>query len=528
MPAIVVQTIGPDGAFATLADWANALPSDLTATDEVRVAELGTAAVDPGGVVISCACDSTRYVVVRAQAGATVSDLSDPELDPLRIEAGQGALVYSTSGAAISLSGSSVIAEVHGLQILADFGTALTDGGAGSRFSRITRCALDASSTIPAVTVAGVGSEIGSSIVIQRGSGDGIALRDGASSQGCTVFKPARANADGVGVSTAGSPVPSASSIAVSGFLQNFGDDFSQARNLASDQMNLLPAPDDLSDASWTRISASIDPGDTIVGPTGVPLQKVGNNLNAFSYFSAGVLHTLQPGERFSFSIVVSDVTALISALLFDAVPNKPEMRVDWQGSTPVIGILGATASLQTVSGTVTDLGGGAWRLELTAENTTASPLDVTPIFYVTRDVANVGLDVGMYAGSAMAGNGHLGSGFAYPSSVPGIDPIHGFDPAMVFHEDDPALLDLRPVQGSVLETSSATVVQGADYYRRIRTSPETIGAVSLSTVLPAAPAGLAVASSVDPVHALDEAEVLSAFRSRTMLPATPVRVINI
>ena len=528
MPAIVVETVGPDGVFPTLSDWAAALPADLTAEDEIRVAELGVAAEDPGGAVISCICDATRYVVVRARAGASVADLSDPETGPLRIEAGQGAMIRAASGPAISMSGTAVVAEVHGLQVAGDNGAALAASGAGSAFTRVAGCVLRGNTAGPAVEIQGAGSELRACVVIQQGSGDGAALIDGASAEGCTVFKPEQDIATGTGVSVSGLPSPSLTSVAVSGFGESFDPVISAGSNLASDQINLLTAPDDLNDPAWSRISATIDLGDTIVGPTGVPLQRVGNNLNAFSYFSAGTVHGLQPGERFAFSMIVSDVTAIISALLLDAVPNKPEMRVDWQTVPPTVSVLGASASLQTVAGTVTDLGGGAYRMYLEAENTTAMPVDIAPIFYVTRGVENVGLDVGMYAGSAMAGNGHLGNGFTLAGSVPGSNPVTGFDPGEAFVDETAALLDLRPIAGSLLDTAEPVTAAQTDLYGRFRTAPETIGAVALNTVEPAAASDLSVATTIDAAHALDEAEVLSAFRNRTVLPDRQTRVINV
>ncbi len=528
MPAIVVETIGPDGIFPTLSDWAAALPADLTVSDEIRVAELGATTEDPGGAVISCICDATRYVVVRARAGSSVADLADPDVDPLRIEPGQGGMVHTVSGPAIALTGAMVVAEIHGLQIASDNGPALSDGGAGSAFTRITGCVLQGNSAVPVAEVRGAGSELCASAVIQRGSGDGVALTGGATVEGCTLFKPKQNLATGTGVSASAAPSPELISVAVSGFGESFDPAINGGSNLASDQVNLLTAPEDLNDPSWSRISASIVPGDTIVGPTGVPLQWVGNNLNAFSYFSAGVVHSLQPGERFAFSMIVSDVTAIISALLLDATPNKPEMRVDWQTIPPTVSVFGASASVQTIAGTVTDLGAGAYRMYLEAENPPATPVDIAPIFYVTRGVENVGLDVGMYAGSAMAGNGHLGNGFTQAGSVPGTNPVTGFDPGDVFEDETAALLDLRPVPGSALDTTAPVTSVRADLYGRLRATTETVGSVALGVTEPAIASDLAVATAVDAVHALDETEILSAYRNRTVLPDSPSRVISV
>ena len=528
MPSIVIDRIGPDGTFETLSDWASELPSDLTVTDEIRVAELGLTVTDPGNAVIETICDATRYVAVRAEAGASVADTSDPTSMPLRVEAGQGALIHATAGSAIALSGLATRAEVHGIQILADAGIALDSGSEGSRFERVSGCVLDATSNSPAVTLQGASAEMYSCVVIQRGAGDGITLLDGASVEGCTVFKPEQAIATGTGIAPSGTSGSEARSVAVSGFGQAFGTDLATASDLGSDQINLLTAPDDLTDPYWTRVSAGIDGTDTIVGPTGIALQRVSNNLNGFSFFSAPVVHSVAPSERFAFSMIVSDVTAKISALLIDSASGKPEMRANWEASPPTVSILGATAPLKAVTGTVTDLGGGAYRMFIEVENTTAAPIAATPIFYVTRGVENVGLDVGMYAGSAMAGNGHLGNGFSYPGAVPGVDPVEGFDPSAVYANHQAAQLDLRPIAGSALESSSgAPALSSVDVYRRHRGAPETVGAVSLNAVAPVVPDDVVPAIQIEAAHALDEAEIISAFRSRTVLPASPVRVLT-
>ena len=133
-----------------------------------------------------------------------------------------------------------------------------------------------------------------------------------------------------------------------------------------------------------------------------------------------------------------------------------------------------------------------------------------------------------MYAGSAMAGNGHLGHGFTHAGSVPGANPVAGFDPGDVFEDETAALLDLRPVPGSALDTIAPVAAVRPDLYGRLRTATETIGAVALSVAEPAVASDLPVATSVDAVHALDEAEILSAYRSRTVLPDSPSRVISV
>ncbi|MEL7000793.1 MAG: hypothetical protein AAFP68_21305 [Pseudomonadota bacterium] len=526
MPSIIVAKIGPGEDFPTLAAWADALPSDLTVSDEIRIAELLDTAEDPGNVLISTTCDETRHVIVRASAGMSVADLSDPATSPLRIEPGQGATIRAVTGDAIQLGSTATRAEVHGLQIEAQAGAALTDNG--GQFTAVSGCICSGDTADAVVAIRGNASIIQASVVIQRGSGDGVELRSGARADGLTIFKPERPVADGFGIFATEAPDSTVTKTIAFGFGQAFGPGIGSASALASDQMNLLSAPDDLSAPAWTRVSASIDPGDTVVGPSGVLLQKVGNNLNGFSYFGAEPIAGLAPGDRLAFNIIVSDVTAVISALLLDSTIGKPELHVDWSATPPGVTMLGASSTLQATNGTLTDLGGGAYRMFLEAENTSSAPIDATPIFYVTRGVENVGLDVGMYAGAAMAGDGHLGAGFILPGAVPGSNPVEGLAPTVALISADGSLPDLRPIAGTDLELAGGTTVaSGQDIYGRPRRDPETIGAVALNAAPSTVPSPLAVPTMIEAAHAFDEREILAAYRARTVLPASPARTIN-
>lgn len=526
MPSTVIKSVGPGRDFPTLTAFAAALPLDLVALDEIWVAELHAEADDPGGAIIQAVCDATRYVILRAAPGQGFSDLMDPDSDPLVPTPGLGALIRAINGAGVSVQGASTRVEVSGLQIVAESGAALADDGVGA-FFKVDRCVLEANGAGPAVVIRGTGSEISNSGVIQRGSGDGMALMAGTRVLNCTVVKPDASIATGTGVSASGAPAPEVHSVAAFGFRQDFGDGIGTADALAADQTNLLSVPDDFSDPYWAAIGSIVDTFDTSPGPFSVPLQWVRNNGNAFARFDGPNFVSVAPGERVAFSAIVAQPSSLISAIVLASAAGNPELRITWSAQPPTVTLLGQTAALQLVTGTLSDLGNDTWRLLLEAENTTGAPVDVLARFYVTRGVENTGLNVGMYAGALMAGLGHLGTGFVYPGSVPGTNPLEGLVPSEAILSSVEPGLDLRPVAAGPLE-GQAPIVSPSDLYLRYREAPDTIGAVSLNTAPVLHPAGLSSALTISGARIIDSNDILSAHRRRTVLPASPGRGVGV
>lgn len=521
----VVRTIGSGGDYATLSAFAAALPADLVAADERWIALLTNGAPDPGDAIVTTVCDATRYVLLRAAGGEGPGDLLDPQTDPLRAINGRGAMIETASGDALTVVGASTRLAVENLQIVAHAGAAISDDGTAEVF-RIENAILEANSTIAAVTVRG-GGTIEHCAVIQHGAGGGIALADGALAEACTVVKPPKPVADGTGISFSGSPAAGARSCFVAGFSRAYGQGAGVAEALVSDQVNILGVPDDFADPYWTAFSAAVDPGDTVPGPLGSPLQWLSNNLNAFARFEAPVIGSLPPGERMAFSAIVSQPTTLVNAILLDSTAGRPELRITWSGATPTTALIGQTAGFAARVGTLTDLGGGEWRLYLEAENTTASSIDVSPILYVTRDVSNTGLNVGLYAGAMMAGTGHLGTGFVEPGAVPGSGALEGIDPADAVFSVADGVEDLRPVAGGPLAGAGASGT-GKDLYLRYRATPDTVGAVTLNPGPVITPDAYAMASVIDAVRLIDQDDVLNAISRRTVLPAAPSRRVGI
>lgn len=521
----VVRSVGAGGDFSTLAAFSAALPGNLVATDERWIAEVMNGAADPGGAVIQTVCDETRYVLVRGVAGQGPGDLMNPASDALRAQAGLGAMIESASGDAISVSGSSTRLAVANLQVAATLGVALADDGAASIVS-VTGCILEGNATLPVVTLRGSGG-ISHTAVIQHGVGDGIALNDGALAEGCTVAKPPKIVADGLGISFAGTPAPGARSCFVTGFRQAYGGGSGTAEGLVSDQENILGVSDDFADPYWTAVAATVNGGDTVPGPFDAPLQWLGNNQNAFSRFDGPVIASLAPGARIAFTLIVAQPTALVSAILLDSSTGRPELRVTWTSNPPGIGLLGQVADFAARVGTVTDLGGGTWRLYLEAENTTLAPIDVTPSVYVTRDVSNSGLNVGFYGGAMMAGTRHLGTGFSRMGAVPGTGALEGIDPGDALESVMDGVEDLRPVVGGPLD-NVGVLAGSADFYHRYRLVPDTAGAVTLQAAEVVQGGELVLPTVLDAVPLVDQQDVVTAMARRTVMPAIPVRRIEV
>lgn len=525
MVDILIRTVGPGRDFETLSEFALAVPPSLVAVDQRWVALLSSDSEDPGGAVFRTACDATRYVEVRAAPGEGFDDFLDPDSDPLNVTPGQGALIRTAFGNAITAELSDTRVHLKSLQIVAENGAALADDGDGA-IHNVDRCLIDATGTSAAVILRGSDACIANAVVVQRGAGDGIALVDGAAAKSCSVVKPSKDLADGFGVVGSGTPLPDVDACFAFGFRQAFDGSFASADRLVSDQTNYLSVSDNLADPYWIKISSTVDSLNTVPGPYNVPLQWTGNNLNSFSRFQASVGKTVDPGETIAFSAIVAQPTALVSALLFTSSIGSPELRVTWTTTPPTVGLFGQTSALMTTKGVVTDLGNNTYRLFLEATNTSASAQLATPILYVTRGIENAGLQVGMYAGNLMAGCGNLGTGFVPEGALPGTNGQDGVTPeeAVISFSSG---LDLRPVVAGPLDGSGSPLA-ATDGYFRVRKSPDTIGAVSLNTGSSLRPEAARSALNFDAVRLIDANDILTAQRDRTVLPASQSRRIGV
>ena len=156
--------------------------------------------------------------------------------------------------------------------------------------------------------------------------------------------------------------------------------------------------------SEWRRLGATIDRNDTIPGPIGRPLQRLGNAQNAFARLEGPPLVQLEPGARAVFTAVVAAPTTLSSALVLASACGQAELHVDWTEVPPTFVLLDRRAALAVRAGTVEGLGLDLWRLALEASNEAGEAIAVKPSLHVASGIGNAGMAVGLYAGLLRAG----------------------------------------------------------------------------------------------------------------------------
>ncbi|MEM1299875.1 MAG: hypothetical protein AAGH68_11420 [Pseudomonadota bacterium] len=478
MTTCVVHRVGPGETYRTLAHWASALPVDLVHADQVHVAELTAGGADPGGVVIRTICDDTRYVEIRPAPGHGFAALTDPIADPVAPGCGLGAIIHCREGDTLRVEGAGTRLRVRGLQIFAEDGAALADDEAG-RITHVANCLIEAVSAAPAVTIRGTDACLTATGIVQRGCGDGVRLADGARAEAVTVLKPDRTLADGLGVTSTGPGTPHVRGTAVFGFRQAFGYGLDLGPGLACDQANVLQGAENFADPGWRSVNgATVDAMQTLPGPFAVPLRWLGAGQSAYAHFEQVVPIEVPAGRTVSFSVLTSTPTLRSSGLALRSAAGNAALKVHWVDQPASTTLVGQSDGLAAVDGGITDLGCGCARLWLQARNLTGDPLEVQPLMQVASGVENAGMNLGLYAGCAMLGIGHLGSGFARPEAVTGVA-LTGLDPQDCLRGTSAQRLDLRPIEGGPLDITAPC--RGADLMGRRRLAPETIGALTLN-----------------------------------------------
>lgn len=202
MPHTVIASVGARAGrdFPTLAAFAAALPSDLTARDERWIAELYADAPDPGGAVFRARCDAMRRIEIRAAAGEGLGDRLDPATDPVRPDIAYGALIEPMRGDALRIEGARTRLRVAGVQILAHRGAAIALGD-DALGPALVELLIGAASAAPAVTLRGAASVARSIAILTWGDGAAARLERGAG-----AISVLAARAETVGGSTSCGP----------------------------------------------------------------------------------------------------------------------------------------------------------------------------------------------------------------------------------------------------------------------------------------------------------------------------------
>ena len=169
--------------------------------------------------------------------------------------------------------------------------------------------------------------------------------------------------------------------------------------------------------SDWRRVDATVDPNDTIPGPFGQPLQRLGNAQNAFARLEGPPVPSVGPGARGVFTAVVAAPTTLTSALVLTSASGQAELHVDWTEVPPTFVLVSRRAGLAVEAGTVEGLGLDIWRLALQARNEMPGAVAVKPALHVASGIGNAGMSVGLYAGLLRTGCAEATPGSPAPAA---------------------------------------------------------------------------------------------------------------
>lgn len=100
MPTTVVSTIGTAGTYTTLQSWEDACPADLVAADQIWQGQVKNQEFVGTATLLTIAgqtTDSTRYIELTTEAGASFVDNANKLTNALRYNASNGAAIRKTT-----------------------------------------------------------------------------------------------------------------------------------------------------------------------------------------------------------------------------------------------------------------------------------------------------------------------------------------------------------------------------------------------------------------------------------------------
>lgn len=153
MATIVEKTIGTTGDYATIDAWFAACPADLVAADQVwrgllqnQEFVIGASLVFTGKTV-----DSTRYVELTTQAGASFLDHANKATNALRYNAANGAAIRLTAASTIALLIQQRYTRISKIQIqapnIASASSAISVSGTNGLYADIDKCIIEGGTT---------------------------------------------------------------------------------------------------------------------------------------------------------------------------------------------------------------------------------------------------------------------------------------------------------------------------------------------------------------------------------------------
>lgn len=191
MPTTVSKTIGTGGDYTTIQAWEDACPANLVSSDQIWQGQLKNE-VFAAFAISGETTDSTRYIELKCETGASFRDNANVQTNALRYNSSNGAAISTNSNyyPAVDISGS-IAFRLIGIQArnqgLSD---AMRNGGNSTSYpSRIDGCIFEtAGGSAGAIWAVGAGVVISNTLALTRAATPTriVRLNQGAVAVGCT------------------------------------------------------------------------------------------------------------------------------------------------------------------------------------------------------------------------------------------------------------------------------------------------------------------------------------------------------
>lgn len=192
---MTTKTIGTGGDYSTIASWFAACPADLVSTTQTWRGELKneTFTLTSGVSFTGITTNSTYYVELTTEAGASFADNANVQTNALRYNASNGAAITCSTAWVPMLSvATSMHFRMSMVQIRSSHNNTSTfTQNAVSGNTTVNRCIVETQhSSNGAVVLYGSGSTVSNSLLINRRSssvGPALGVGNGAGAYNCTL-----------------------------------------------------------------------------------------------------------------------------------------------------------------------------------------------------------------------------------------------------------------------------------------------------------------------------------------------------
>jgi len=184
MATTTVKTIGSGGDYTTIQAWEDACPADLTATDEIWQGQLKNQHFTGSGPMVTFSgvtTDSTRYIELTTEAGASFSDNASVLTNALRWDSANGAAITSTgnyAGNAAIMNNNQPNVRLTGLQVRCTGVSMPVDCGPSYSGGSITmdRCIIEGKGTSADGVIGIYSGTLKNSVFVQRSTGSPLSI----------------------------------------------------------------------------------------------------------------------------------------------------------------------------------------------------------------------------------------------------------------------------------------------------------------------------------------------------------------